>query len=668
MSAGRTVLILDDSLTVRMDLVEAFTTTGWTTAPCATAAQAWEFLAGNVVDVVVLDVLLPDADGVDILRALRTDPATATLPVLMLSSEAQVKDRIRGLRTGADEYVGKPYDSAYLVARAEELVRVRSGSRSDETEGLPRILVIDDSATVRQMLREALERNGYEMLAAASGLEGLRLAAAARVDAVVVDGGLPDIDGATVIRRLRLDAALRGLPCLLLTGSDDAGAELGALDAGADAFVRKDADPSVVLAKLSAALRRASEGTPILDTASLLGPKKILAIGGDATLLASLASMLRGEGYDVVPAHSGDEALELLTFEAMDCILLQLSDRDESGLEMCRRIKSAPGVRDVPLVLMAVDTDPRAMIEALAAGAEDYVLPTGDVQVLAARIRAQLRRRQLQDEYRLLRETLLHQQIEAAEARAAAEIALTKAAMVEELERKNLELEAFSYSVSHDLRAPLRTVDGFTRALSESLEHLDEKGTRYVERIHGEVARMNEMIDDMLELSRIGRAQLRRGDVDLATLAGVILADLAAGAPERQVTVVIDAQLRASADPRLIRNVFENLLGNAWKFTAKTAAAIVEVGCEQSDQGVTYFVRDNGDGFNMARAERLFSPFQRFHSQADFPGTGIGLATVHRIVDRHGGQVWAEAEVGQGATFRFTLPPNPRADSGDQPS
>jgi two-component system NtrC family sensor kinase len=660
MTASRTVLILDDSLTVRMDLVDAFTAAGWSTEPCATAAAAWACLADHDVDALVLDVLLPDGDGVDILRALRSDPATATLPVLMLSSEAQVKDRIRGLRTGADEYVGKPYDSAYLVARAQELVRARAGDGSDdrfaEPTGGPRILVIDDSATVRQSLRIALEGAGYEVLTAASGQEGLRLAAGGRVNGVVVDGGLPDIDGATVIRRLRLDAALRGLPCLLLTGSDQVSAELRALDAGADAFVRKDADAAVMLAKLAVALRRA-EVTPVLDTASLLGPKKILAIGPDAQLLTTLTEQLRGEGYDVVPAGSGEEALEMLTFQTMDCILLQLDHQDRSGLQMCRRIKSAPGVRDVPLLLLAVDADPEVMIEALAAGADDYVSAEADEQVLAARIRAQLRRRQLQDEHRLLRETLLRQQIEATEARAAAEIAQTKAAMVEVLERKNQELEAFGYSVSHDLRAPLRTVDGFTRALSESLaDHLDEKGLRYVRRIHGEVARMNEMIDDMLELSRVGRVELRRGDVDLGTLAGVILADLAAGSPERAVTVVIEPDLHASADPRLIRNVYENLLGNAWKFTAKTPQARVEVGHEQGDRGTAYFIRDNGNGFDMARAARLFSPFQRLHSESDFPGTGIGLATVHRIIDRHGGQVWAEAEPGCGATFRFTLP------------
>jgi signal transduction histidine kinase len=164
------------------------------------------------------------------------------------------------------------------------------------------------------------------------------------------------------------------------------------------------------------------------------------------------------------------------------------------------------------------------------------------------------------------------------------------------------------------------------------------------------------MIEDMLELSRVGRAELRCAEVDLGALAGAILADLLTGAPERQVDVVIAPSLRARVDPRLIRNVFENLLGNAWKFTARTELARVEVGREEIDGVTAYFIRDNGNGFDMARAERLFTPFQRLHSQSDFPGTGIGLATVHRIVVRHGGRVWAEAEPGHGATFHFTLP------------
>jgi DNA-binding response OmpR family regulator len=652
-----TVLVIDDSLTVRMDLVNAFHHAGWATLPAATAAAAWEHLRTQAVDLVVLDVLLPDADGVDVLARLRTDPRTANLPVIMLSSEAAVSDRIRGLQTGADEYLGKPYDPVFLVARALELIEVGAPGAMDDTR--TRVLVISGSERVRSVMRNALSPGRWEVVAAGSGQEGLRLAAA-RVQAVVVDAQLPDMDGATLIRRIRLDAALRGLPCLLLTGSENVADELRALDAGADTFVRQDASPEVIRAQLLAALRRASQTSSPIDTVSLQGPKKILAVGGDAWL-ASLSDRVRGEGYDVAPARSGDEALELLAFQAADCILLELDpDDQEGGLAMCRRIKSAPGVRDVPLIVIDRNDDQRTMVEALAAGADDYIPAAGDVQVMAARVRAQLRSRQVQDEHRRIRETLLHREIEATEARAAAAIAQTRAAMVEELERKNRELEAFSYSVSHDLRAPLRSIDGFTRALGESLtDHLEETDVRYLERIHAGVTRMTEMIDDMLELSRIGRMDLRRTQVDLGALAHGILADLASADPDREVEVVVADPLAGSADPRLIRNVLENLVGNAWKFTARTAGARVEIGCEPSAEspGLTvYFVRDNGSGFDMARAQRLFSPFQRLHSQADFPGTGIGLATVQRIVDRHGGQVWAEASPGLGAVFRFTLP------------
>jgi two-component system NtrC family sensor kinase len=653
MTSLGTVLILDDSLTVRMDLVEAFRAAGWTPEACATAAEAWSLLASRRVDLIVLDVLMPDVDGVDVLRALRSDPSTVSLPVIMLSTEAEVADRIRGLRTGADEYVGKPYDCTYVLARAQELVPARGG----HTAARRQVVVIDDSATIRERMRDLLEGNGYEVVVAASGLAGLRLVAAGPADAVVIDGNLPDIDGATVIRRLRLDAALRGIPCLLLTGSDDFGAELAALEAGADAFLRKDEDDGVVLAHLAAALRRTSGGDTAVTVTSLLSSKKVLVIGDDSALLASLTHWLGGEDYDVVAARTEAEALELMAFQTMDCILLQLVGQGIDGLQMCDRIKSTPGLRYVPLILMAVTDDQQTMVSALAAGADDYIPAFGDTQVLAARIRTQLRRKQLEDEHRQLRETLLRREIEATETRAAAEIARSKTALVEVLESKNRELEAFSYSVSHDLRAPLRTVSGFTRALVEGLPgDLDEKSSSHVARIHGGVARMTEMIDDMLELSRVGRAPVRRCDVDVTDLAASVLADLARSDPDRHVTTVVEPALRASADARLIRNVFENLIGNAWKFTARTPAATVEVGSEFLDGQTTYVIRDNGSGFNMARAGLLFTAFQRMHTEAEFPGTGIGLATVHRIIDRHGGRIWAEAEIGRGATFRFTLP------------
>ncbi|HUR49290.1 MAG TPA: response regulator [Acidimicrobiales bacterium] len=650
------VVIVDDSLTVRMDLADAFRDAGFLAVPCSTVAEARAALAQAPGSVFVLDVLLPDGDGVDLLQEIRTSPAGTSAVVVMLSSEAEVKDRVRGLQTGADEYVGKPYDTGYLLARVRELLQSRQRSEAVGTT----ILVIDDSATFREELRTALESAGHRVLTASSGEDGLRVAGAQRPDAIVVDGLLPGIDGAAVIRHIRLDAVLRDVPCLLLTASADKGAELRALDAGADTFVRKEEDLDVILAKLSAVLRRTTARTPGDEaTRSLLGPKKILAVDDSATYLHELTDALSGEGYDVVLARSGEEALELLAFQVVDCILLDLVMPGLGGHETCRLIKSAPVVREVPLIMLTAMEDREAMIQGLGAGADDYISKSSEFDVLKARVRAQIRRKQFEDEHRRIREELLRKELETAEARAANELAQTRAALVEELERKNKELEAFSYSVSHDLRAPLRSIDGFSKALLDQwADGLDPKAKDYLGRVRASAQRMGELIDDLLELSRVGRAELRRGHTNLSEIACTVAAELRKRDPDRQIEINIQDGLVADADRRLMHIVFENLLGNGWKFTVKAEQPRIEVGSSLSDDGPVYFVRDNGAGFDMTYAEKLFRPFQRLHSTEDYPGTGIGLATVQRIVDRHGGRVSSEGMVGRGATFYFTLPPS----------
>lgn len=229
-----------------------------------------------------------------------------------------------------------------------------------------------------------------------------------------------------------------------------------------------------------------------------------------------------------------------------------------------------------------------------------------------------------------------------------------------ELEAANKELEAFSYSVSHDLRAPLRGLDGFAQALLEDYTQvLDETGQDYLQRVRAASQRMAALIDDLLDLSRVTRAELRREPVDLSALARGIAADLHKSAPKRKVEFVIPEDVSAHGDRRLLRVVLENLLGNAWKFTAKRSGAAIEFGVTDHDGERVYFVRDNGAGFDMTYADKLFAPFQRLHAPADFEGTGIGLATVQRIVHRHGGRVWAEAGVNRGATISFTLNATP---------
>jgi PAS domain S-box-containing protein len=225
-----------------------------------------------------------------------------------------------------------------------------------------------------------------------------------------------------------------------------------------------------------------------------------------------------------------------------------------------------------------------------------------------------------------------------------------------QLEAANKELEAFSYSVSHDLRAPLRSIDGFSRVLMADYPHcLDARGQDYLERVRAAAQRMGRLIDDMLSLSRVGRAEMRREPVDLSALASAVVAELRQREPERRVEVAIQPGLVADGDAALLRIVLDNLLGNAWKFTAHRADARIELGALRQDHTCVFYVRDNGAGFDMAYVGKLFTPFQRLHTEQEFPGTGIGLAIVQRIIARHGGRVWAEGAVGHGATIYFTL-------------
>jgi light-regulated signal transduction histidine kinase (bacteriophytochrome) len=225
-----------------------------------------------------------------------------------------------------------------------------------------------------------------------------------------------------------------------------------------------------------------------------------------------------------------------------------------------------------------------------------------------------------------------------------------------QLEAANRELEAFAYAVSHDLRAPLRSMSGFSQILQETAPPgLDEKSRHYLQRIHDASLRMSGLIEDLLNLSRIGRSELKARPISLSQVAAEAAAAIRERHPKREVQLEIAPDMAVNADARLLRIALENLLSNAWKYTSRAAPAIVSVGMQAGENGPVYFVRDNGVGFDMKYADKLFVPFQRLHPEAEFPGSGIGLVTVQRIIARHGGRVWAEAKPDEGATFYFTL-------------
>jgi signal transduction histidine kinase len=225
-----------------------------------------------------------------------------------------------------------------------------------------------------------------------------------------------------------------------------------------------------------------------------------------------------------------------------------------------------------------------------------------------------------------------------------------------QLEATNKELDAFSYSVSHDLRAPLRAISGFSEALLDEYGNkLDGEGKTYLRYLQEGSHEMSDLIDGLLKLSRSTRGGIAMERVDLSAMAAMVAEELRKAEPERRMTVHIAPGVEVFADPRLLRVVMENLLGNAWKYTSRTAEARIEFGVEEQEGKTVYFVRDNGAGFDMGYANKLFLPFQRLHKTSEFSGIGIGLATVERIIHRHDGRIWAQAAVGEGATFYFTL-------------
>jgi two-component system NtrC family sensor kinase len=516
------------------------------------------------------------------------------------------------------------------------------------------VLVIDDSVMFRAELEDALARAGFTTAGAPDGPEGLRAASVLRPAAVIVDGVMPGMDGPTVIRRLRLDPALRATPCMMLTSAGDERAELFALDAGADASVRKSEDVEIMVGRLTTMLHSDAAAR----AAEPPKPRRVLAVDDSPLYLTALGGLLRDEGYDVVLAASGEEAIEVLAAQEVDCILLDCMMPGIGGIETCSRIKGAPLIGDVPVIMLTMLDGGDSVIEGLTAGADDYIAKSAGFDVINARIRSQIRRKRTEDARRRVRERLLHGERRAAEAQAAREIAEARAAMAEQLERTSAELgtahrelEALSHSVSFGLRAPLRSITGFARALEEDLtSSLVEEHVDYLRRIQASASRMGDLIDSLLELARIDDAPFELHRVDVAALVASVADSLAS--EDRSVDVRVASGLTIQGDPQLVRLLFSNLLSNAWKFTSRTPAAAIEVGAVEER---TYFVRDNGIGFDAANADRLFLPFQRMHPTAEFAGLGIGLAIVRRIVERHGGRVWAESAPGAGATFYFTL-------------
>ena len=394
---------------------------------------------------------------------------------------------------------------------------------------------------------------------------------------------------------------------------------------------------------------------------------KILVVEDERITALDIQETLTDLGYRVpAVAASGEEAVQKALETRPDLVLMDVMLKgDTDGIDAAGRIRAR---LNIPVVYLTAYTDEHTLARARPSAPFGYLVKPFNERELLTTIEMALYKhgadealrkahddleRRVEERTAELRTANEQLQKEMVERKRAEDEARAYAA---QLEAANKELEAFSYSVSHDLRAPLRSIDGFSQAALEDYgDRLDAQGKDYLRRIRAGSQRMGRLIDDLLALSRLTRQEMRRQPADLSAMAKAIVRDLRQAQPERRVDFVITEDAVVYGDRRLLRVVLENLLGNAWKFTGKQPRAGIEFGVTGVDGGPAYFVRDNGAGFDMAYADKLFGAFQRLHRADEFPGTGIGLASVQRIVRRHGGRVWAEGAVGQGAAFYFTL-------------
>jgi two-component system, sensor histidine kinase and response regulator len=436
--------------------------------------------------------------------------------------------------------------------------------------------------------------------------------------------------------------------------------------AGVDAAEAPPADPPTVVAPTAVAptagaqvasardeMVLSPDRPPVLSSEPASEPDRvnILLVDDKPANLVALEAMLQGLGQNLIKANSGREALKWLLTHDFAVVLLDVKMPEMDGFETATLIRQRDKSRHTPIIfLTAADKSQTQAVRGYAVGAVDYLVKPIVPEFVRSKVAVFV---ELAKKNELLRRQAELLKAGEQEAR---ELAAEQAELVRDLEHKNRELESFSYAVSHDLRAPLRRIESFSRAVQDSHGgRLDEAGRHYLERVREASQQMSQLIDDVLYLARVTRTEMREQEVDLSGLVTLLLDRMREAEPARLVETKVRPGVTVLADGQLLRIAVENLLQNAWKFCGQTPLARIEFGLTNMAGEPTYFVRDNGAGFDMAYADRLFGPFQRLHLQSEFPGTGIGLATVQRIIHRHGGRVWAEGMPGQGATFHFTL-------------
>jgi two-component system NtrC family sensor kinase len=510
----------------------------------------------------------------------------------------------------------------------------------------PLVLVVDDSATYRAALGHRLTQAGYDVATAANGEQGLRTASRLRPDLLVVDRVLPDLDGTAVIRNVRLDAALRRTPCLLVTADDDPAVEFTALETGADAYVRKGDDLSVLLARVAALCR----DLPVQRETATSRTRRIAVVAPSGTGAFGDMLALPADEYQVVSCCDVEQAISELD-RGGDCVIVAAADRTDSAEAVSRIRASRPGSHTPILVVQSADDHGDAAV-ILSTGADDYVSTADGAALFVARLRALLRRKEAEQEERRIAESLLRHEAETSAAQMRAEAA----------ERESEFKERFLAMMSHELRTPLNAILGFTQLLERGVGGaLTDSQRRHVAGVVRSADHLLALVNDVLDLTKIraGKLPLRRAAVHVADVVDTARVTIESTATQREIALLMDVPHQLPpvfADPVRLQQVLQNLLSNAVKFTPVGGTVIVNAAAEGAFVKIS--VRDTGVGIREEDFPRLFRDFERLeHSQSQqVDGTGLGLALTKHFVELHGGRIDVSSQVNVGSLFTVWLP------------
>ncbi|HJW26728.1 MAG TPA: PAS domain S-box protein [Rhodocyclaceae bacterium] len=571
---------------------------------------------------------------------------------------------------------------------------------SDTTipRGQRSVLLVEDSLVEAEMLRRTLVAGGYRVTVAHDGRQALAIALVDPPDLVMSDIRMPVMNGYELCRAIKANPDLAHIPVILLSVLSEPDDIIEAVNAGADSYTIKPYTEASLLGRINSLLSRptragvrssealeveyggkvhhiASEPQQMLNLLlsvydnTLTQNRELRAIQAE---LSALNESLEGKVRERTAALQESEARFRATFEQAAVGIAHMAP-DGHWLRVNQRLCDIVGYSQEEIQSLTFKdlthpddiADSLADMQKLVEGQADryqnqkrYVVKHGDILWVNQTV-ALVRHADGTPDYfiSVIEDISERKAAEAAVLQLNAELERRVEARTAELQAANTELESFTYAVSHDLRAPLRAMNGFSAILVD--EHgraLDSEGRHLLAQIRSGAQHMGELIDGLLALARSTRGEMRRAPVDLSALAERILAELARTEPNRQVAWEVEPGLVAQGDGRMLEALMTNLLSNAWKYTARTPQARIRFHAEERDGQRLYCVADNGAGFDSGYAGRLFQPFQRLHRQDEYPGIGVGLATVKRIVERHGGTIEAEGKPGEGARFRFTLP------------